>query len=106
MISELPRPASGVKDVEGRATRKEDVRPAIVVVIEDRYACSCALQDVSAAPFAAKNVGRGEPRLLGDVCEVGDRRGFSRRMRGLAVDYLCREERQKNVQDPTCSGLP
>ena len=106
MIEVVRRRASCREAFQGRAIHKEDIRPAIVVVIEDGYACSRALQDVSAALFASEDIRHGETGFLGDVCEVGDRRGFSRRMRGLAVDYLCREERQKNAQDPTCSGAP
>ncbi len=55
-----------------RAVHDEDVRPAIVVVVEDGDAGACGLDDVLLAVDAAEDLRHRESGFLGNVHEVGD----------------------------------
>src|SRR5262249_12544581 len=106
-----------IKVAGGRASRREtfqrsaideeDVGPAIVVVIKDGHSCSGALQNVSAAHLAAKDIDGGEPGLLGDIYEFGDRCRLGRGKYYHRVgEYLSHDHREENKGDPTWPEAP
>ena len=55
-----------------RAIHKEDVGPAVIVVVKDRGAAAGRFDNVFLRLLAAKDDGRGQAGFLGDVGEIGD----------------------------------
>ena len=70
-IETVRRSFTGGKTFEPGPVHQENVRPAVVVVIENRDAVSGCLDDVLLGIDSAEYVLRGEACLFGDVSEVG-----------------------------------
>ena len=78
VVVEVARRSSlGGRCVESGAVDNEDVRPAIVVVIEDGDAGSGGLDDVFLGVDAAKNFDDVEACFFGDIGEMRERFGIS-----------------------------
>jgi len=75
--------------IESGAVDDENIRPAIVVVVEDSDAGAGGFDDVLFTVDAAENHGIGEAGLLGDVGEMseGFRIGFG--------DLICADQKRK-----------
>ena len=71
-IETIARTLPGRKSFEPGAIYEKNVRPAVVVVIEDGDASACGLDDVFLGIKAAENIRRGEASLLRVVGKVGD----------------------------------
>ena len=65
------------KSFERGSVHQKNVRPAVVVVIENGYAGSGGLDDVFLRVFPAKDLGHGQAGFFCRVNEIGDGRGFS-----------------------------
>ncbi len=79
--------------IEACAVDDEDVRPAVVVVVEDGDARSRGFNDVFLGVHAAENHGVGETCFFGDVGEMSE--GF-----GIAFwELACAEENRKRQKE-------
>ncbi len=72
VVEMIRRAVAGFRRFQGCTVDDEDVRPAIIVVIEDGDACSGCLDDVLLAVETAEDLRHREPGLPRDVNEVGD----------------------------------
>jgi len=101
-IEMIRRPPAGFRRFQGCAVHDEDVRPAIVVVVEDGDARARGLDNVLLAVNTAEDLRHCQSSLLRDVNEVGNsllRR--RRRLRGLREQGVCQwQNKEKNG----CSG--
>src|SRR5579872_1220112 len=87
VIETIARTLPGGKSLEPCAIHQKNVGPAVVVVVEDRDAGSCGLDDVFLGVDAAEDFLRGQAGLFCDVGETRDRRSRrSGRLRLLGAD--------------------
>ena len=84
--------------VEACPVDNENVRPAVVVVIEDGDARSGGFDDVFLAVHAAENYGIGKARFFCDVGEMGE--GFGCTFGELACAEENGKRREHNKRDP------
>ena len=82
---------------EARAVDQEDVRPPVVVVVDDGDAAAGGLEDVVLGPFAADDRARVEPGRGGEIAEIGNGRGRRRTWRGTALPSSDPTARAKRV---------
>lgn len=68
---------SGRESLEFGAIDNEDVGPAIIVKIKNRYAGAGSLNDIFLGILSAKNIHHCKPSFFRNIREV--RRGFRRR---------------------------
>src|SRR5260370_6909364 len=61
-----------IEDAGGPVARDVDVRPAVVVVVEDGDAGACGFDDVFFSILAAENDWRCEPSFGGDIRKMRD----------------------------------
>ena len=79
VIEVIRHSAVRIRRFERRSVDDENVRPSVIVVIENRDARAGGFDNVFLCVPTAKDDRRGEARLLGYVCEVSNRiRGWSR----------------------------
>ena len=62
------------ESLQGRAIHKENIGPAVVVIIKDSDTSAGGFNDVLLGFFAPKNVHHREPGLFSDVGKIGDLR--------------------------------
>ena len=101
-IEVIRRPLTRRKSFQRRAVDDENVRPAIVVVVEDGNPGSGRLNDVFLRVLAAEDNGRSQAGFLGDVDEIGDR--VLRRL-GLSLSDS-RPTTQRNQECGDCPPRP
>src|SRR6476661_7268165 len=89
------------KTLELCAIDDENVRPAVVVVIEDSYAGARSFDDVLLGVLSAKDIHHGQAGFLGLVGEVRD--GLGRR-RTLAVSTMGACSKQNGSHRERCGG--
>ena len=104
VVVEMIRRASlaGLRRFQSGAVHDEDVRPAVVVVVEDGNACACSLNDVFLAVHAAEYLRHCQTGLVGDIDEVGD--GLFWRwgeLRGLLGKHdICQKQEKEKSRCP------
>ena len=67
------------------SVHQKNVRPAVIIVVEDRYASASSFDDVLLGGDAAENFLHGKAGLFGDIREVGNRPGWRRGFGLLAL---------------------
>jgi hypothetical protein len=105
VIQAVGRALPGGKSFELRAIHQKDVRPAVVVIVENCDAGSGGFDDVFFAVDAAESVLRGEAGFLGQVDEGRNRGGRRRGWLRLLPAQVCSEKQQGSRGQGSANGI-
>src|SRR5579859_7222433 len=98
MVEMAGREIARGRSIESGAVHDEDVRPAVVVVIEDGDAGSSGFNDVFFGVHAAKDFRGREACFFGDIGEMSD--GFGNVLWELASVEEQRKRREQSKKNP------
>lgn len=98
MVEMTGREVAGGRRIESGAVNDEDVRPAIVVIVEDGDAGPGSLDDVFLGVHAAKDFRGRETCFFGDIGEMSD--GFGNVFWELGSVKKQRKRRKQSKRNP------